>query len=154
VSSHLESSRDLASRHEARSDASASDAYEGSSGAESVVFPATCIAIVAACGLLAASVKEGGAEDAVMSVARRLEVPIHRIDINRAGVAELALLPEIGPGLAERIAADRALHGAFASIDDLVRVGGIGPARLEALRPAAIASDVAVRDARAVGAVR
>ncbi|MFM7259746.1 MAG: hypothetical protein ACKO3W_04000, partial [bacterium] len=45
------------------------------------------------------------------SALRRVEVPEYRVDIDRADVAELALLPEIGPGLAARIAADRAVRG-------------------------------------------
>jgi len=77
-------------------------------------------------------------------------VPAYRIDIDRADLAELALLPEIGPALAARIAADRAVRGAFGSIDALGRVEGIGPARIVALRAVATASGVAgMRDAGA-----
>ncbi len=74
---------------------------------------------------------------------RRVMVPVHRIDIDRADLAELSLLPEIGPALAARIAADRAVHGAFGSIDALARVEGIGPARILALRAVATASGLA-----------
>jgi len=69
----------------------------------------------------------------------RVVVHPHRVDIDRADAGELALLPEVGPGLAARIVADRAVHGAFGSVDALSRVEGIGPARLEAIRPKAIA---------------
>jgi hypothetical protein len=69
----------------------------------------------------------------------RIFVPPHRVDIDRADVGELALLPEVGPGLAARIVADRAVRGAFGSVDALSRVEGIGPARLEAIRPKAFA---------------
>jgi competence ComEA-like helix-hairpin-helix protein len=65
--------------------------------------------------------------------------PDARIDVNAAGVAELCLLPGVGPGLAERIVADRDAHGPFAGLDDLVRVHGIGPAILERLRCCAVA---------------
>ncbi|MEY4820371.1 MAG: Helix-hairpin-helix motif [Planctomycetota bacterium] len=65
---------------------------------------------------------------------RRVRVARHRVDIARASIEELALLPEVGPGLAARIAADRALHGAYATVDDLARVEGLGGAKLEALR--------------------
>lgn len=58
-----------------------------------------------------------------------------RLDVNRASKEELELLPEIGPGLAARIVADRAEHGAFQAVEDLDRVKGIGPARIERLRP-------------------
>jgi competence protein ComEA len=61
------------------------------------------------------------------------------IDLSSAPVAELALLPEVGPQLAARIVADRALHGPFATIDELARVHGFGPAKLEAIRGFAVA---------------
>lgn len=67
----------------------------------------------------------------------QLPVASIRIDVNQAGAAELALLPEVGPSMAEAILADRARHGPFATVDDLRRVRGIGPATLEAIRPLA-----------------
>lgn len=76
----------------------------------------------------------------------RMFVHPHRVDIDRADVGELALLPEVGPGLAARIVADRAVHGAFGSVDALSRVEGIGPARLEAIRPKAFASTSVKRE--------
>jgi competence ComEA-like helix-hairpin-helix protein len=66
-------------------------------------------------------------------------LPEMRIDINSAGVAELAMLPSIGPALAERIVGYRQQHGPFATVDDLHRVSGIGPATLDRIRPMAIA---------------
>ena len=83
----------------------------------------------------------------------RMIVHPHRVDIDRADVGELALLPEVGPGLAARIVADRAVHGAFGSVDALSRVEGIGPARLEAIRPRAFAS-TSVKRERVDGAER
>ena len=56
-----------------------------------------------------------------------------RIDVNRAGVAELQRLPGIGPALAERILATRRASP-FRDVDDLTRVPGIGPATIERLR--------------------
>ena len=56
------------------------------------------------------------------------------LDINTAPVQELALLPGIGPTMAERIIADRRDHGPFQSIDDITRVPGIGPVTLEQIR--------------------
>ncbi len=58
-----------------------------------------------------------------------------RVAVNRVGAAELQALPGIGPALAERIVADRALHGAFDVPEDLLRVPGIGPSTLEAILP-------------------
>lgn len=57
-----------------------------------------------------------------------------RVDVNRAGPEELERLPEVGPAIARRIVRSRELHGPFRTLEDLLRVPGIGPARLEALR--------------------
>jgi len=56
------------------------------------------------------------------------------VDLNRAGAQELQGLPGVGPALAERILAARR-ERLFTSVEDLVRVRGIGPATLEQLRP-------------------
>ncbi|MET0015653.1 helix-hairpin-helix domain-containing protein [Oscillibacter sp.] len=56
------------------------------------------------------------------------------MDINTAGVEELATLPGIGEKLAERIVKYREDNGDFASVNDLVNVGGIGEGKLDALR--------------------
>lgn len=56
------------------------------------------------------------------------------LDINRAGVEELKLLPGIGPKKAEAIVAERQKRP-FRSVDDLRRVPGIGPKTLANLRP-------------------
>lgn len=52
------------------------------------------------------------------------------VDVATASEDELASLPGIGPELARRIAAARP----FQSVEDLLRVDGIGPKRLAALR--------------------
>jgi competence protein ComEA len=56
------------------------------------------------------------------------------IDLNRAAVGELVRLPGVGEATATAIVADRERNGPFGSVDDLVRVRGIGPAKLEAVR--------------------
>jgi competence protein ComEA len=61
--------------------------------------------------------------------------PVGRININRASAAELERIPRIGPSLASAIIAYRKENGAFRSVDDLVRVPGIGNATLERIRP-------------------
>ena len=43
-------------------------------------------------------------------------------------------LPGVGPATAAAIVAERERNGPFASVDELDRVRGIGPAKLEALR--------------------
>ncbi len=57
------------------------------------------------------------------------------VSINHATAAELERLSGIGPTLAARIVAYRKEHGYFATVDDLVKVRGIGPKLLERLRP-------------------
>jgi competence ComEA-like helix-hairpin-helix protein len=56
------------------------------------------------------------------------------IDINTASAAELDTLPGIGPVLAERIIAERQKRP-FANVDELRRVSGLGPKRIDAIRP-------------------
>lgn len=62
-------------------------------------------------------------------------VPEWRIDLDRAGVDELRLLPGVGPRLAERIVQDRERRGSFGGVDGLDRVPGVGPAVVERVRP-------------------
>ena len=56
------------------------------------------------------------------------------IDINAAGADLFMSLPGIGEVLAGRIVEYREERGPFASVDDLTKVQGIGPATLERLR--------------------
>jgi competence protein ComEA len=58
-----------------------------------------------------------------------------QVDVNQAAWPELALLPGIGPQLAQRIVADREAHGPFRDLDDLRRVRGIGTKTVERMRP-------------------
>jgi len=57
------------------------------------------------------------------------------VNVNEAGVDELAVLPGLGPATARRIVDHRREHGPFASLDALLDVPGIGPATLDGLRP-------------------
>jgi competence protein ComEA len=56
------------------------------------------------------------------------------IDLNRAQITELEQITGIGPALAARIVGYRARNGGFETVDDLLRVPGIGPKKLEMLR--------------------
>ena len=56
------------------------------------------------------------------------------IAINRASAKEFESLPGIGPVLAARIVAYRKANGAFATIEDLLKVPGIGPSTLAKFR--------------------
>lgn len=60
---------------------------------------------------------------------------VRLINIDTADLAELDLLPGIGPALGQRIIDHRNEHGPFPSIDALQQVRGIGPRTLEKLRP-------------------
>ena len=61
------------------------------------------------------------------------------VDINTAGLEELQTLSGIGPTLAQRIIDYREANGPFASVDELVKVKGIGEATLEKFRDGAAA---------------
>jgi competence ComEA-like helix-hairpin-helix protein len=61
--------------------------------------------------------------------------PLHRIDLNQAGRAELLQLPGVGAHLAERIEDQRRKQGGFHSVEELRQVPGIGETTLERLRP-------------------
>ncbi len=61
--------------------------------------------------------------------------PAQPLDLNTATAAELDVLPGVGPATAQAIVAHRTEHGRFRSVSDLLSVRGIGPAKLEAIRP-------------------
>jgi competence protein ComEA len=66
-----------------------------------------------------------------VSVAAEVAGPV---DLNRATVGQLDALPGVGPATAQAIVDHREQIGPFASIDDLLDVHGIGPAKLDAIR--------------------
>ena len=72
------------------------------------------------------SITEMGARERML-----LRIPLHP---DRMAPHEWALLPGIGPVLAQRIVADRHENGAFGSVEGLLRVRGIGPGKLSAIR--------------------
>ena len=59
------------------------------------------------------------------------------VDINIADADALEALPGIGPSLASAIVEHRGRNGPFASVDELIEVSGIGPVKLEQIRPSA-----------------
>jgi competence protein ComEA len=56
------------------------------------------------------------------------------IDINTATVVQLEQLPGVGAVMATRIFAYRKTHGAFATIDDLTKVSGMGKSKFANLK--------------------
>jgi len=57
------------------------------------------------------------------------------IDLNAATQAQLEAVPGIGPSLALRILAYRSQNGNFSNYEELNKVSGIGPSKLEKFRP-------------------
>lgn len=61
-------------------------------------------------------------------------VAVGPVDVNTAGPGELESLPGIGPAIAAAIVEDRDRNGPFVTVEDLERVAGVGPAKLDAIR--------------------
>ena len=57
------------------------------------------------------------------------------VNVNTATVDELVRLPGIGEKRAQAILDARQQRGGFKSVDELLEIRGIGPANLEKLRP-------------------
>ena len=57
------------------------------------------------------------------------------VDVNSASEEELQDVPGIGPSLAKKIVDFRKENGPFKTVDDLLKVRGIGEKSLEKLRP-------------------
>lgn len=74
-----------------------------------------------------------GEEDVVVAGAAGVS-PAGPLNINTATAEQLDALPGIGPSTAAAIVAWRTQHGRFKTVDDLLNVRGIGPAKLDALR--------------------
>ena len=56
------------------------------------------------------------------------------VNINTASAAELQTLSGIGPSMAQSIIDERTKNGAFASVEDLMRVSGIGEKKLAKIK--------------------
>jgi competence protein ComEA len=59
----------------------------------------------------------------------------YKLDVNQATWVEWALLDGIGEILGKRIVADREKNGPFRSVEDVLRVRGIGPKTMTKMRP-------------------
>ena len=60
--------------------------------------------------------------------------PRYKVDINNAGQKELESLKGVGSAIAGRISEYRQSHGAFASIEEIKNVKGIGPALFDKIK--------------------
>lgn len=65
-----------------------------------------------------------------MSVSEKMLLGIP-LDPNRMSTSDWENLPGIGPVMADRIVMDRQINGGFSSVRDLMRVSGIGEARVK-----------------------
>ncbi|MCH7887147.1 MAG: helix-hairpin-helix domain-containing protein [Candidatus Marinimicrobia bacterium] len=68
---------------------------------------------------------------------------LHSIELNRASLNGLKLLPGIGPIIAERIINMRDSNGYFQSVDELLTIKGIGKNKLNLIKPFIIIGDEA-----------
>ena len=78
--------------------------------------------------------KSAGAQDVVESAI------VAQVNLNSADEETLTNLPGIGPKTATRIHEYRQANGPFKSVDDLLKVKGIGPKVLEKIKPHATVS--------------
>lgn len=63
------------------------------------------------------------------------KAPPRMVSLNTCGEADLESLPGVGPATAKKILDYRREVGRFNSVDQLLLVRGIGPAKLEKIRP-------------------
>lgn len=63
------------------------------------------------------------------------EKSVKSLDINTANKTELLTLPKVGPVTAERIIRFRTDYGPFKSVDDLLKIKGIGSKTLDKIKP-------------------
>lgn len=87
--------------------------------------------------VLGSSVSSGSAAPGAPGTPPHPDKPVRAeaVNLNTATVQQLDALPGVGPVTAAAIVAWRDANGKFTSIDQLAEVDGIGPARLEKLRP-------------------
>ena len=69
------------------------------------------------------------------------------VNVNSANATQLALLPRVGPSVAERIVDYRKQNGPFKKPEDLMLVQGIGEKTFQLLKPyVAIAGETTLKD--------
>ena len=80
------------------------------------------------------AVTAGGGADGGAAAASGTGASSGLVNINTASAAELQTLSGIGPSMAQSIIDERTQNGAFASVDDLMRVSGIGEKKLAKIK--------------------
>lgn len=60
--------------------------------------------------------------------------PVAKVNLNQAGLDELESIKGIGPALAERIMAHRKENGNFKTVEDLMKVKGIGQSKFDRIK--------------------
>ena len=102
--------------------------------AEQVVLVVLALAVVAGVAWRAADYWRIGAEP--IEVVPPPGGPTFHVNVNQADWVTLSLIPGVGEKLAKAIVDARLDHGGkFESLDDLLKVDGIGEKMLEKLRP-------------------
>jgi competence ComEA-like helix-hairpin-helix protein len=79
--------------------------------------------------------KASGRASGSKSSGGRKTPPAEPLDVNAAPAEALERLPGIGPAMAKALVAYRGSKGPFRKPSDLLKVKGIGPKKLAALRP-------------------
>jgi competence protein ComEA len=70
-----------------------------------------------------------------------------KVNVNSADAAQLALLPRVGPSVAQRIVDYRKQNGPFKKPEDLMLVRGIGEKTFELLKPyVAVAGETTLKE--------
>jgi comEA protein len=64
----------------------------------------------------------------------KLNLPFGKVSLNLATKEELKLIPGIGEVLAEEIINYRVKHGKFTSLEELIKIKGIGRSKLNKLK--------------------
>lgn len=71
----------------------------------------------------------------VLAVLPTFAAEARKVNVNTADAAQLALLPRVGPSLAQKILDFRKENGPFKSAEDLMLVQGIGEKTYQQLKP-------------------
>ena len=79
--------------------------------------------------------KGGIKEEISLAEAAKMLEEARRVDINSASKEEMMTLPGVGETLSVNIIEYRRTHGDFESAEDLLNVSGIGPKKLDKIRP-------------------